>query len=46
MKNSPVTEKKLKNILSEFRDEVFVRLDDNSGQLETIRQEQTIGYHQ
>lgn len=57
MKNSPVTEEKLDKALDqtktdikgwfqEFKDEVFNRLDDISGQLETIRDEQTIGFHQ
>lgn len=46
MKQVPVTEEKVRDILSEFRDEIFERLDDISGQLETIRDEQTIGYHQ
>lgn len=57
MKNTLVAEKKLdqaldqtktdiKSWFQEFKDEVFERLDDISGQLETIRQEQTIGFHQ
>ncbi len=46
MKPIPVTEEKLRDVLSEFRSEIFERLEDISGQLETIREEQTIGYHQ
>lgn len=49
-KNAPVTEEKVREIVREenqkLKDDIFVRLDDIAGQLETIRQEQTIGFHQ
>lgn len=56
MTSNPVTEEKVKEIvreevlalkenLNEKFDQVFNHLDKVMGQLETIREEQTVGYH-
>ncbi len=39
-------EEKLEDKITGFKDDIMTRLDDISGQLETMRQENTIGSYQ
>lgn len=46
MKQSVVTEEILDEKFKSFEDKLFNRLDEVMSELETIREEQTIGFHQ
>ena len=45
-KDEHVTKQEFQQGMERLKNDIFDRLDDISGQLETIRQEQTLGYHQ
>lgn len=50
MRNTPIMEEKVRELLREenqsLKNDIFERLDDIVGQLETIREEQILQYHQ